>query len=479
MIMRKALFHLLVILSVGMHGQATFQVDFRNGTYIEGYSLIESDDNGFIAAGAAKGIFLLKVNSLGDTLWSRDIGTGSFATSIIKSNDGNYVVCGSIGCCGSEDIILLKIDGNGDTLWTKQYGSSRDEQAHSLIQTTDGGYAVSGWGYNTKGSINAFIIKTDSSGETQWCKLYGDSVGADWGFNISQTGDGGYILCGQSEESCYALRLDVNGNKVWAKTYHAYAYGTASCVKETSDGGFIICGGTADPRDEKKGYLIKTNSQGDTLWTRLYAYGDRDLGFTSVAELPGGYLVGGPYAIRTDLNGDIIWARSLGTRFNYGFPTADSGFAFVTGQMRLVKTDSKGLAGCNEDNLNLKRVVLSYEKANNHNVIVNAIPYFTKPYKNAVIRSGVSVYPVCEGVTKIAEPPTKMQNISIYPNPNLGEFRIEQEGCYTVTIHDMMGCLLSNCEGNGETTIRIDAKGLFLITVKNGSLLNSQKVIVE
>lgn len=480
--------HLIFILSTGLYGQVTFQKDFRTSMYIEGYSLIETDDSCFIAAGAAKGMFLLKVNRFGDTLWSRDIGTGGLATSINKTGDGNFIVCGSIGCCGSQDVLMLKINGNGDTIWTKQYGSPKDEMAMCVIPTTDGGYALSGWGYNMNSRMSCFIIKTDPLGAIQWSKTYGHSTGTTWGYSISQTSDSGFVLCGQSDETCYAIRVDANGDPVWDKTYHAYAYGTARCIKETYDGGFIMCGETYDPRDDEKGILIETDSLGDVLWTRIYAYGPTP--FSSVAELPAGYLIGGPYAIKTDLHGDIIWARSLSTRFNSGFPTSDGGLAFVTGQMRIVKTDSNGLAACNEDNLAIKKVASSLHEINNHSTVVNVMPYATKPYKNAVIRSGVNVYPVCSGAMGV-DGDHALYNISVYPNPNSGDFTLAFQGSHadtrtvSITVRNTFGQSVFHREvtmyqpHSERLVLQYLPAGIYFIGINAEQFNESRKIIIE
>jgi len=80
--------------------------------------------------------------------------------------------------------------------WTRTYGGLGDDDAGSLIQTGDGGYAIAG-GTNSSGAgdMDFWLVKTDSDGNAQWNKTYG-TTGEDIVDSVVQTGDGGYAIAG-------------------------------------------------------------------------------------------------------------------------------------------------------------------------------------------------------------------------------------------------------------------------------------------
>jgi hypothetical protein len=89
------------------------------------------------------------------------------ANSIIQSSDGGYAVAGytsSFGA-GGWDIYLVKLDSGGNVQWTKTIGGSSDDLASSIIQSSDGGYIVAGvTGSFGAGSADIYVVKLDANG---------------------------------------------------------------------------------------------------------------------------------------------------------------------------------------------------------------------------------------------------------------------------------------------------------------------------
>ncbi len=220
-------------------------------------------------------MYLIKTNSLGDSLWTRTYGGvyNDFGRSVRQTSDGGYIITGETISFGavSYDVYLIKTDSLGVKLWTGRYGGTSDEYAFSVQQTSDTGYIIAGYTESFgAGASDVYLIKTNSLGDTLWTRTYGDSS-RDQGLSVQQTSETGYIIAG-STESFGAGHSDV--------------------------------------------YLIKTNSQGDTLWTRTYGGALDDLGFFVRQTSGGGYIVAGTtlsfgsadqdvYLIKTDGNGLI------------------------------------------------------------------------------------------------------------------------------------------------------------------------------
>lgn len=165
----------------------------------------------------------------GDTLWTRTYGgtSGDFGHSIQQTTDGGYIVTGylrSLGADGS-DIWLLKTDANGDTLWTRTYGGGDNEHGFSVQQTADGGYIIAGNVYSFRTyRDDVILVKTDAYGNSDWIRTYGGSEN-DYGYSVLQTLDGGYIVAGRTNSfgagsnDFYVVKTRFNGSTQWERTF--------------------------------------------------------------------------------------------------------------------------------------------------------------------------------------------------------------------------------------------------------------------
>jgi hypothetical protein len=139
-----------------------------------------------------------------------------------------------------------------DTLWTKTYGGIDFEAGYSVTQTKDGGYIIAGvtcYSFNN----DAYLIKTDSNGDTLWTRTYGRIWGSNkdnWGYSVAPTSDGGYIIAGWTSSfgtggyDVYLIKTDSNGDTLWTKTYGGSGDDFGNSVAQTGDGGCIITGYT-------------------------------------------------------------------------------------------------------------------------------------------------------------------------------------------------------------------------------------------
>jgi len=126
----------------------------------------------------------------------------------------------------SEDIALFNISTNKDFQWLKVYGTGNHEYPYSIINTSDGGYLISGsrWdaGYSR---MNAYLLKLDSEFQVEWENYYGGGH-RDEGFSVIECATGGYVLAGMTkskEESelgdFYLVKVDENGAQLWDRAF--------------------------------------------------------------------------------------------------------------------------------------------------------------------------------------------------------------------------------------------------------------------
>jgi len=272
----------------------------------------QTSDGGYIVAGYTNSfgaggydILLIKTDANGNLQWAKTYGGTSdndYAYSVQQTSDGGYIVTGitySFGA-GGGDFFLIKTDANGNVSWAKTYGRTGEDRAYSVRQTSDGGYIVAGYTNSFgAGGIDIFLIKTDANGNVSWAKTYG-GTGDDIARSVQQTSDGGYILAGETYSfgaggiDIFLIKTDANGNVSWAKTYGGTGDDTARSVRQTSDGGYIVAGYTnsfgAGGRDI---FLIKTDANGNVSWAKTYGGTGNDHAFSIQQTSDGGYIVAG------------------------------------------------------------------------------------------------------------------------------------------------------------------------------------------
>ncbi len=382
----KALFTLSFLLFTFFysHAQITFQKTYGGLNEDIGYSVQQVLDGGYIITGYTRSfgvdsadIYLVKTNSAGDTAWTKTYGGLDLdqGKSVQQTLDGGYVITGytrSFGA-GNLDFYLLKTDSVGDTIWTKTYGGLGWDVGRSVQQTLDSGYIIVGETTNFGvGSADIYLVKTNSGGDTIWTKTYG-GVLYDRGYSVQQTTDGGYVIAGFTESygagsrDIYLIKTNSMGDTVWTKTYGDSLSDEGRSVRQTLDGGYIVVGRTSSfGAGSADIYLIKTNSMGDTIWTKTYGDSLSDEGNSVRQTLDGGYIIAGStqsfgagavdvYLIKTDNLGDTLWTKTYGDVGGEGGSsvqqTTDGGYivagrtsSFGAGMadVYLIKTDSLG-----------------------------------------------------------------------------------------------------------------------------------------
>ena len=199
--------------------------------------------------------------------------------------DGGLVILGETNPTASNtQIWLLKVDSMGNVLWEKQYGGNKTEYPRNVLIDDDFGYVLSGVTESFgAGSFDAYIVKVDSVGKEIWSKTYGDK-NSNGGYALIKSKFGGFIGSGGEFDTIIntytnlhpsIIRLDSVGNVLWKKTYGDSRYGSGlTVVHELADGSIVSAGQINENKTTGsfRGMLLKTNSQGDSLWYREYEY---------------------------------------------------------------------------------------------------------------------------------------------------------------------------------------------------------------
>jgi hypothetical protein len=266
-------------------------------------------------------------------------GTGQFyAEAFVQAYDGGFVIAGLT----DSGTLLLKTDSSGNLEWNRTYESGSGV-AHSLIGTSDGGYAL---------VADAQLVKFDAYGNIEWNRTL---IEGNMAYSLIQTSDGNYAIAGSSgdvmlnKEAFWLVKTDELGYTTWSKTYETVMQGAAHSLIQTLDGGYALLGSKSQGPDF---LLIKTDSSGELEWSKTYGSEDIDYGRSIAQNSAGEYALAGTLwnrsgtghggLIKTDSSGNILWMRN----YPGGFPllmaaTGEEGYILCS-NLTLFKTDSEG-----------------------------------------------------------------------------------------------------------------------------------------
>jgi hypothetical protein len=470
---------------------------------------------------------------------------------------------------------LLPLIGLGqpqgpDTLWTRLYLHSDYQAPTGFVQNLDGGYTLVGSWWNESSTLSHICaLRVDESGDTLWWRRYFGEDESSHSLGITGTTDGGFVFCGSYHDSLQVMKVDAQGSLLWYRTLRR---GEANHVTALTDGTFLTLGTSYDPYlsaclvkwsadgdtlwshtyggrlrevihgldlhvlpdgglmilaqyidlhtppDPRTAWLIRTESDGDTLWIRRYGPQDSTSLWSPHAVCPAGaggfYLVGeeldtlNEFSIvrlmRLDDNGELVWSRLYPESESWEKPTdifpAPSGDCIVVGNNRHRYTASVG--GC------LRRVSMSgdvqwrseYNRYDDCGLGA-AIPTYDGGYALAG-QWGTGIYPTLFYLVKTGPDPLgvggerpQLQPTAdalepCYPNPfnatMVITFRLARRQAAVLSLYDLHGRTLATItEGTldvGGYTIHPDFSflptGVYFLTLKTDHALFSQKLFL-
>lgn len=339
------------IMKVDKDGNKEWDKVYEGNDYDFLYAIVNSPTGGYLLAGySTSGIggdkseesrgrhdyWVIKIDKDGNKEWDKTFGGNDvdLLYSVVTTPDGGYLLGGtsssdaggykSEGQLGLGDYWVIKIDAEGNKQWDKTFGGSNFEEFKSIINTADGGFLLGGSsqsGVNkdksepTRGFYDYWIIKIDQDGNKVWDKAFGGS-NLDKISTMIATSDDGYLLGGESYSQIggdkserqrgandyWLVKMDLEGNKIWDKTYGGTGSDGLSAVTATTDNGFILGGysgsGISEDKSEaSKGeydyWIIKVDDSGNKQSDITYGGNRTDNLVTIVATQDNGYLLGG------------------------------------------------------------------------------------------------------------------------------------------------------------------------------------------
>jgi hypothetical protein len=354
-----------------------------------------------------------EVTFLGELDWVKSFGgTGEdTAQAVVQTSDGGFAVLGYSNSIDGDlvgkttavnDYWLLKLDAEGNLQWNKTYGGSKDDRGQSVVQTSDGGYAIVGYamsddgdGSNNEGFHDNWILRLDANGNILWEKSFGFS-GHDHSYDVIETSDGGLFFTGFLDVTSsggegntgkgnyltrhgvgefWGTKLDVDGNLVWRRYFGGTNNDRSFGVLEANDGGLLMVGASEsndfDISNSKGSYdfwVVKVSNTGALLWERSFGGTGIDKSYDIVKTNDNAYVITGNtfstdtdisrnngesdvWLIKVDDNGNLVWEKTFGgTAFDAARGlslTAAGGFA-IAGNSKSLDGDLQENKGEND-----------------------------------------------------------------------------------------------------------------------------------
>lgn len=318
--------------------------------------------------------FVSKIDSSGNLIWTKQIGTKSqdrinwiasdvvgnvYITGDTKGNlDGNNK--------GKEDIIVAKIDRDGNLIWQKQFGSDSLDIGNVVYVDNQGFVYIAGTtngllGKSQFGKSDCFILKLDNNGNKQYINQFGTPE-EDGCRGLTKDLENNIYVCGDTWGSLASKNIGYNdafvsifndkGELIKAIQFGTDTYEDAACLKVDKEKNIYIGGSTlgniaSEQIGEGDAFLTKINSKGDFVWTKQFGTKRWDgvLGIDLKENVSDNIIVSGcqrwpdcqSFCRMFDQDGNQLWVRNstatgkAGGTCGKGVCITDKGFVVHTG----------------------------------------------------------------------------------------------------------------------------------------------------
>jgi hypothetical protein len=258
------------------------------------------------------GVFLVAFDAEGDTIFTSDLGVPGQQWNgfqVKRTQDGGFVIVGQTDATGYLDGFAIKTDALGNELWRKTYGvpSPQTDALVFVAESANGDLIFGGSKYPTNFTRTHWVIRADSEGNIITDALWPETQLAG-GPHVEIVSSGEILIASNvpyaanyQQDRFYLAKVDpLDLSIIWQRQYAAAApFQVLYAAKEVPGGDIIACG-VSEQIGDYQGVLLRTTSEGDSLWMFKYFYQDDVISqgvgqFYDVLPTPdGGFIATGP-----------------------------------------------------------------------------------------------------------------------------------------------------------------------------------------
>ncbi len=338
----KPLFVSLMLVAGLWAGEGFGQVEvewertIQHGISDRFYDITLLDDDDFILTGAThlsvpaeERTLVMQLASSGEEISRREYGRDDqlSLTKSLRTSDGGVLLIGRIGdfAWDGADALVMKFNGDGDSLWSRTYGGNLSDWFNCALETDGSGFLLCGGTFSSgAGGSDYWLLKVDETGEEVWSATYGGR-GDEQGTAIARVGEnyciaGSFNPRGIGPNDIYLFAINQDGDSLWSHRYGGQGNEQSSSMESTHDGGIIIGATTTSFGSGGADYwLLRLDSNGDSLWSRTYGGSGTDECYKIIVCNNGGYALAGNsesnqereydfWLMRVDERGDSLWS---------------------------------------------------------------------------------------------------------------------------------------------------------------------------
>lgn len=303
----------ICVTRVTSEGQTRWRTLIEGKKDDQGIAISRAKDGNLLILGSGKSfndnadrdLYAAKLSLDGHIIWEKSFGgvRDEYAGGIAGTNDGGALIVGdteSFSKRGYKDILITKLDAQGKLLSQHTIGGEKAETAKALTRTTDGNFMlVGGREVERSGDFDFFLMKLDQNGQKIWARTLGEDQ-EDILNSVAPTPDGGIVATGvtrsfgSAQKDLSVMHFDPTGKLIWHKIY-GYQYNEeGAAITMTQDGGYMIAGSTNSMgKGDYDIYVIALDSRGSLVWSNLYGEKNRDLAHGITRTTDGGLVIVG------------------------------------------------------------------------------------------------------------------------------------------------------------------------------------------
>ena len=280
-------------------------------------------------------ICVTRLNKEGQTKWRTLLGGKKTdkGIAISRAKDGNLLILGEGKSFehGGQDLYVAKLSLDGKLIWEKSFGGDRDEYAGGIAGTNDGGVLLVGdsESFSKKGYRDIYIVRLNKDGKMLTTKTIGGKLN-DEANALTRTADGNFIMAGSREikssgdADFFLMKLNQNGEKIWARTLGEKYNDVLHAIAPTPDGGIVATGKTRSYNSAQTDLpIMHFDKNGKLIWFKIYGFSYYDEGNAITMTKDGNYMVAGitnsmgkgdydNYILTLDKKGKLLWSSTYG-----------------------------------------------------------------------------------------------------------------------------------------------------------------------